>query len=119
VSDTDCLFCKFASGAIPVDKLHDDDLCFALRDIEPKAPVHLLVISKEHVESAQTVGAEHGALLARMLQVAEGVAKSAGVAESGYRLVFNVGPDSGRTIFHLHMHVLGGHALGAMASQWG
>jgi histidine triad (HIT) family protein len=116
VSDTDCLFCKFASGAIPVDKVHDDELCFALRDIEPKAPVHLLVIPKAHVVSAQEVGEEHGGLLARIIQVSEKLAKSEGISESGYRLVFNVGPDSGRTIFHLHMHVLGGQNLGAMAT---
>jgi histidine triad (HIT) family protein len=114
VSDTDCLFCKFASGAIPVDKLHDDDLVYALRDIEPKAPVHMLVIPKAHVESAQSIADEHGALLARMVQVGESLAKREGVSESGYRLVFNVGEDSGRTIFHLHMHVLGGQSLGGM-----
>lgn len=116
MSDTDCLFCKFASGAIPVDKLHDDELCYALRDIEPKAPVHLLVIPKAHVFSTQEVSEEHGGLLVRMFQVAERLAKQEGVSESGYRLVFNVGPDSGRTIFHLHLHVLGGRNLGGMVS---
>jgi histidine triad (HIT) family protein len=116
VNDTDCLFCKFASGAISVDKLHDDELCFALRDIEPKAPIHLLVIPKAHIISAQEVGDEHGLLLARMLQVAERLAQTDGVSESGYRLVFNVGPDSGRTIFHLHLHVLGGRNLGGMVT---
>ena len=116
MSDTDCLFCKFASGAIPVDKLHDDDLCYALRDIEPKAPVHLLVIPRAHIESAPHVVAEHGALLARMLAVAEELAQREGISDSGYRLVFNVGPDSGRTIFHLHMHVLGGRNLGGMVT---
>ena len=116
MNDTDCLFCKFASGAIPVDKLHDDELVYALRDIEPKAPVHLLVIPKAHVVSAQEVNEDHGALLARMLQVGESLAQAEGVSESGYRLVFNVGPDSGRTIFHLHLHVLGGRNLGGMVT---
>ena len=116
MSDTDCLFCKFATGAIPVAKLHDDELVYALRDIEPKAPVHLLVIPKAHVVSAQEVNEDHGALLARMLQVGESLAQAEGVSESGYRLVFNVGPDSGRTIFHLHLHVLGGRNLGGMVT---
>ena len=115
-ASADCLFCKFASGAIPVEKLHDDELCYALRDIEPKARVHLLVIPKAHIESAPFVASEHGALLARMFEVAEQLAKRDGVSESGYRLVFNVGPDSGRTIFHLHMHVLGGQQLGGMVT---
>ena len=116
MGDTDCLFCKFASGAIPVDKLHDDELCFAIRDIEPKAPVHLLVIPKQHIAAAPDVADEHGVLVARMLQVAEQLAKREGIAGSGYRLVFNVGPDSGRTIFHLHLHVLGGRNLGGMVT---
>jgi len=116
VSESDCLFCKFASGAIPVDKLHDDESCIALRDIEPKAPVHLLVIAKAHIESAADLTGANGALLGRMFEVAKQLSAAEGVLESGYRLVFNVGPDSGRTIFHLHLHVLGGQNLGGMVT---
>jgi histidine triad (HIT) family protein len=95
--------------------LYDDDLCFVLRDIEPKAPVHLLVISKAHVESAADLNGAQSDLMGHMFEAARNMAEAEGVLESGYRLVFNVGPDSGRTIFHLHMHVLAGHDLGPMA----
>jgi histidine triad (HIT) family protein len=116
VNDTDCLFCKFASGAIPVDKLHDDELCYALRDIEPRAPTHLLLIPKAHIASANELTEAHGDVLARMFSVARRLAAAEGVTESGYRLVINTGPDSGQSVFHVHMHLLGGHNLGAMVN---
>ncbi len=109
----DCLFCKMASGAIDVPKLHDDDLVFAIRDINPRAPVHVLIIPKTHVDDARAVSAIHAAALARMLMVARNLAETEGVLTSGYRLAFNVGDDAGMTIHHLHMHLLGGRQLGA------
>jgi histidine triad (HIT) family protein len=108
----DCLFCKMASGGIDVPKLHDDDLVFAIRDINPRAPVHLLVIPKEHIDDARHVGDAHGPGLARMVAVARRIAEQEGVRDSGYRLAINVGDDAGMTISHLHMHVLGGRTLG-------
>jgi len=108
----DCLFCKMASGAMAVDKLHDDELVFAIRDINPRAPVHLLIIPKQHVDDARVVDDAQGAALARMLAVGARLAKAEGVAESGYRLAFNVGDDAGMTIHHLHMHLVGGRPLG-------
>jgi histidine triad (HIT) family protein len=108
-----CLFCRMASGEVPVEKLHDDELCFAIRDINPRAPVHLMVIPKEHIPTARDLRDAHGSLLARMVQVADRVAGSESIAERGYRLVFNVGDDAGMTIPHLHLHVLGGRRLGA------
>jgi histidine triad (HIT) family protein len=111
--EADCLFCKFASGAIPVDKVHEDDLVYAINDINPRAPKHVLIIPKEHIESARSLDeGRHAAVLARMLAVANRVAADGGFKENGFRLAINVGDDGGQTIYHLHMHVLGGHHLG-------
>jgi histidine triad (HIT) family protein len=109
----DCLFCKMASGAMDVPKLHDDDLVFAIRDINPRAPVHVLIIPKQHVADARDVDDTHAAVLARMVAVARSVAVGEGLLRRGYRLAFNVGEDAGMTIPHLHMHLVGGRHLGA------
>lgn len=109
----DCLFCQMASGAMDVPKLHDDDVVFAIRDINPRAPVHILVIAKQHIADARHVGDAHGALLARMFAVARTLAEAAELGSRGYRLAFNVGEDAGMTVAHLHMHVVGGRHLGA------
>jgi histidine triad (HIT) family protein len=101
-----------ASGEFQVDKVHDDATVFAIADINPRAPTHLLVIPKQHIASAREVTPEHGTLLAHMIATAEQLNQQAGIAENGYRLSFNVGPDGGQTIYHLHMHVLGGRQLG-------
>jgi histidine triad (HIT) family protein len=111
--DADCLFCKMASGAMDVPKLHDDNLVFAIRDINPRAPVHLLIVPKEHIPDARTVGEEHGVALARMFGVATELAEAEGLSRRGYRLAFNVGEDAGMTVAHLHMHLVGGRHLGA------
>jgi histidine triad (HIT) family protein len=113
MSDADCLFCRMASGAIDVPKLHDDDLVFAIRDINPRAPVHVLVIPKRHVADAREVTESDGPYLARMVTVARTVAEGEGLLKRGYRLAFNVGEDAGMTIHHLHMHLIGGRHLGA------
>ena len=109
----DCLFCKMASGEMEVPKLYDDDLCFAIRDINPRAPVHCMVIPKEHIATVRELRESHDALLGRLFTVANKVAGAEGVAERGYRLAFNVGDDGGQTIYHIHLHVLGGRRLGA------
>ena len=108
----DCLFCNMAQGETPVDKLYEDDLVFAIRDINPRAPVHFMVIPREHIVSAAEIRSEHGALLSRMFTTAAQVAREEGLAERGYRLVLNVGPDAGMTVHHLHLHCLGGRLLG-------
>lgn len=110
---TECLFCDMGSGKTPADKLHDDDRVFAVRDIHPRAPVHFMVIPKEHIPSAVDISEEHGPLLAHMIQVANRVAQREGIGDKGYRLVLNVGEYGGLIIQHLHMHVLGGRRLGA------
>ena len=108
----DCLFCKMVSGEFPVDKLHDDNLIFAIADIAPRAPTHIVLIPNQHIASAREVTADHAPLIGHMVTVAQELARNAGVFESGYRLAINVGEDGGQTIFHLHMHLLGGHKLG-------
>ncbi len=110
---TDCLFCNMASGELEVSKLHDDDLVFAIQDIHPRAPVHMMVIPKDHIAGAPELGEEHGPLLAHMVMVANQLAEREGIANRGYRLAINSGEDGGQTIFHLHLHVLGGRRLGA------
>jgi len=112
----DCLFCNMAQGRMQVGKLYEDDLLFAIRDIHPRAPVHFMVIPKEHIPTAKEIEERHGPLLARMFTTAVRVAREEGIEERGYRLAFNVGEHAGMTIFHLHLHVLGGRPLGPEAS---
>ena len=109
----DCLFCRMVSGEIPVDKLHDDDRLFAIRDIHPRAPVHFMVIPKEHIPTLAELTEEHAALLYHMIEVGREVAAKEGIAERGYRVVINCGVEGGQAVFHLHMHVLGGRTLRA------
>ena len=107
----DCLFCRMAEGEVPTDPLYDDDLVFSIRDINPRAPVHFMVIPKEHIPTAKDVRGEHGPLITRMITAAARVAAEEGIGGSGYRLAFNVGDDAGMTIPHLHLHCLGGRRL--------
>jgi histidine triad (HIT) family protein len=111
----DCLFCRIASGEVPGQRLHDDDLVVAF-DIpeghpEKKAPVHFIVIPKEHVASVAEAREAHEPALGRMATVAARLASGKGISESGYRLVMNTGPDANQTVFHIHMHCLGGQRL--------
>lgn len=108
----DCLFCKMAAGDIPIDPLVENDHVFAIRDINPRAPVHVLIIPKRHVANATALTREDGPMLGELFAVAAEVATSEGVAEDGYRLAFNVGDAAGMTIPHLHLHLLGGRRLG-------
>jgi histidine triad (HIT) family protein len=112
MSDPDCLFCKIASGEIPADVVHEGERVVAFRDISPQAPVHLLVIPRSHISSLAEAEAEHGDLLGEMMLLAAEVARGEGVAEGGFRSVVNSGPDGGQVVPHLHVHVLGGRALG-------
>jgi histidine triad (HIT) family protein len=102
-----------ASGAMDVPKLHDDELVFAIRDINPRAPVHILVVPKQHIADAREASDEHAPALGRMFAVSSKLAAADGLAKRGYRLAFNVGEDAGMTISHLHMHLVGGRHLGA------
>ncbi len=108
----DCLFCRMASGAMDVPKVFEDEQLFVIRDINPRAPVHDLIIPRKHIPTAEDVTDEDGPLLVQMLQAAKRVAEVEQLAERGYRLAFNVRGDSGMTIWHLHLHLLGGRRLG-------
>ena len=107
----DCIFCKIARGEIPAQVVHKTDLVTAFRDLDPQAPVHVLVIPNQHVGSAAEIGPGNGALMAALVVAANAVAAQEGIAETGYRLVFNVGEDGGMSVPHLHLHVLGGRRL--------
>lgn len=105
----DCLFCKISAGEIPAEKLYEDDEMLAFRDIAPQAPVHFLVIPKKHIQDPANVGTEDEALIGRMMRVGSRVAKENGITD--FRLVYNNGAKAGQTVFHIHMHVLGGRSL--------
>jgi histidine triad (HIT) family protein len=110
---TDCLFCRIVAGDIPSDRVHETETTVAFEDINPAAPLHVLVVPRRHIEDAAAVTAEDGPVLADMLVTARAVAEAAGVAgpDRGYRLIFNVGPDAMNSVPHLHLHVLGGEPL--------
>ncbi|HZQ84890.1 MAG TPA: histidine triad nucleotide-binding protein [Acidimicrobiales bacterium] len=109
---TDCLFCKILAGDIPSDEVASTETTYAFRDINPGAPTHVLVIPREHIDNAHELRPEHAAVLADVFATAQAVARSEGVADSGYRLVFNVGEDASNSVPHLHLHVIGGRKLG-------
>lgn len=108
----DCLFCNMAQGKMQVDKLYEDDLVFSVRDIHPRAPIHVMVIPKQHIPSALDLTDEHGPLLGRLFAAAAQVIHQEGMDERGCRLAFNVGEYAGMTIPHLHLHIVGGRPLG-------
>jgi histidine triad (HIT) family protein len=110
---TDCLFCRIVAREVPADIVHESDRTVAFKDINPTAPVHILVVPREHVEDAAAITPEHADDLAALVVAAREVAEAQGVAgpDRGYRLVFNVGPDATNSVPHLHLHVIGGRAL--------
>jgi len=108
VSTTDCLFCRIVAGEIPSTRVHDDDLIVAIRDIAPRAPTHILLMSRQHVGSAADLTETDGPMLGRLFAVAAELARSEGIAEQGYRLTSNVGRWGGQTVDHLHFHLMGG-----------
>jgi len=106
------VFAKILRGEIPAELLHDDEHCIAFRDINPQAPVHVLVIPRKEIVSIESLEDGDAALLGHLMCVARDVARKEGVAEDGYRLVINNGAHAGQTVFHLHIHVLGGRTMG-------
>lgn len=108
----DCLFCKIAAGEIPADIVHADEEFVAFRDIAPRAPVHVLLIPRRHIPSPGDLGDGDAALAGRLLVAAARIARELGLDDAGYRWVLNCGADGGQTVPHLHLHVLGGRALG-------
>ncbi len=107
----DCIFCKIASGEIPSNIVSRDGDLVAFRDIDPKAPTHILVVPSQHIATLQETGEPHTELLGRMVQLANTIAQSEGIAQRGYRIVFNCGPEGGQSVDHIHLHLLGGRAM--------
>ena len=103
----DCLFCRIAEGSIPSTKVYEDEQVLAFRDIQPQAPTHVLLIPKKHIVSFQQMGAEDDALLLHCVHVLKQLALELGVADSGYRIITNVGDDAGQSVKHLHFHLIG------------
>ena len=111
MSEESCLFCRMIAGEIPGDFIHQDDHCVVLRDINPQAPTHVLVIPREHLDSLDDASQKDEALLGHLLRVAARVANDEGHAENGYRTVINTGAGAGQSVFHLHLHLLGGRPM--------
>ena len=107
--ESSCLFCKVVAGEIPSAKVAESEHCYAFRDIGPKAPTHVLVIPRQHVTSLNDL--DNAAVAADLLALAKLVAKQEGLADAGYRVVINTNKDGGQTVFHLHLHVMGGRAM--------
>ncbi|HZJ51477.1 MAG TPA: histidine triad nucleotide-binding protein [Actinomycetota bacterium] len=107
----DCLFCKIAAHEIDADVVHEREGLLAFRDLNPQAPVHVLLIPKQHLASASELTGEHGPLLAEMFEVMASIAQDESLSE-GHRIVTNIGPDAGQSVDHLHFHLLGGRGLG-------
>lgn len=110
----DCLFCRIAAGEIPATVVHETETTLAFRDIAPQAPTHVVVIAKRHDNDAVALAKAAPGVLDDLFLTAGEVAKAEGIEESGYRLLFNTGPDAGQTVFHAHLHVLGGRPLGRL-----
>ncbi len=110
MTDPDCLFCKIAAGEIPSSIVYSDDEMVVFRDIEPKAKVHLLAVPREHFAHLSDMAAEDADIVKRMLEKIPEIAEENG-CDSGYRLTINQGPDAGQTVFHLHIHIMGGEKL--------
>ncbi|HAJ91529.1 MAG TPA: histidine triad nucleotide-binding protein [Gammaproteobacteria bacterium] len=108
---TDCLFCKMISGEIQPDIVFEDDDVLAFRDVNPQAPVHVLVIPKSHIATTNELTPEHAGLVGKMVLAARQIAADEGVAEPGYRMVMNCNPEAGQSVYHIHLHLLGGRPM--------
>ncbi|HHZ88206.1 MAG TPA: histidine triad nucleotide-binding protein [Chromatiaceae bacterium] len=110
---TDCLFCKMCNGEIEPDVVYQDDDVLAFRDVNPQAPTHVLIIPKTHISTINDLTPEHEALIGKLYLAAKQVASDEGLAERGYRVVMNCNAEAGQSVFHIHLHMLGGRAM-----QW-
>jgi len=111
VNATECLFCRIVASEIPSTRVHDDDLVICFRDIAPRAPTHIILIPRRHISSAADLVEADGPMLGRLFSVAADIARSEGIADTGYRLVSNVGRWGGQTVDHLHFHLMGGRSF--------
>lgn len=108
----DCLFCKIIAGDIPSTKVYEDDKVYAFNDIEPQAPIHIIIVPKSHISSANELTDDNAEVIGHIFSVAAKIAKEKGFAENGWRIVNNCGVDGGQTVGHLHFHLLAGRNLG-------
>ena len=108
--DMSCLFCKIVDGSIPSTAVYQDEVCYAFADIHPQAPVHVLIVPREHINSLAEANAGHRSMLGHLVWVAAEIARTKGLSK-GYRVVVNTGENGGQTVDHLHFHVLGGRAM--------
>ncbi|GAA3407404.1 histidine triad nucleotide-binding protein [Streptosporangium vulgare] len=111
VSEADCLFCRIVAKEIPAEIVYETDRVLAFRDVNPQAPTHVLVVPRGHYRDAAALAAADHGLADEVIKAAHAVAEQEGIAEPGYRLVFNTGPAAGQTVFHVHGHVIGGRDL--------
>ena len=111
MANESCLFCRIVAGDTPAEVVHQDDRCVVINDINPQAPMHVLVIPREHLESLDDAAQKDEPLLGHLLRVAARVANEQGHGENGYRSVINTGAGAGQSVFHLHVHVLGGRPM--------
>lgn len=111
MTDAACLFCKIVAGSIPAALVHSDERLIAFRDIDPQAPVHVLIVPREHIASLDVAEERHGKLLGELLLAARRIARAEGLSGDGYRTVINTGVDGGQTVQHIHVHLLGGRAM--------
>ncbi len=109
---SECLFCKIANGELPAEKVHDDGELFAIKDINPAAPTHLLIIPHRHIPTIADLDDETAGLVGRVYRLAADIAREAGAADNGYRVVSNCNRDGGQTVYHIHFHLLFGRAMG-------
>lgn len=108
----DCLFCKIVAGDIPADIVYESDTALAFRDINPQAPTHVLVIPRKHISTINDIGVDDETLIGSLYTAAREIASAEGIAEDGYRAVMNCNESAGQSVFHIHLHVLGGKRMG-------
>jgi histidine triad (HIT) family protein len=109
--EENCIFCRILAGEVASTKVYEDPTAYAFRDADPKAPNHVLIIPKEHLESLNDASQSDEALLGHLMRLAPKIANQEGIAESGYRTVINTGGDGGQSVFHLHVHLMGGRPM--------
>jgi histidine triad (HIT) family protein len=111
MAENDCLFCQIVSGAIPSQRIYEDEVACAFLDVNPQAPKHVLIVPREHMDSLNDAAQGDEKLLGRLIRLASKIANQLDIAESGFRTVINTGPDGGQSVSHLHVHILGGRSM--------
>ena len=111
---SDCIFCKIIKGEIPSTNVYKDEFVTAFRDINPAAPTHILIVPNKHIDSVNMLIPDDEPLIGKMVSIAKQLANKEGIAESGYRLLINTGEEAGQTVFHIHLHLLGGRTMRAL-----